>query len=48
MTEDQLKNHFQEIEDNFNKAVITNDINEIKCSQDTAIRDIQDLFYIEM
>ena len=30
MTEDQLKNHFQEIEDNFNKAVITNDINEIK------------------
>jgi ketosteroid isomerase-like protein len=30
MTEEQLKNHFQEIEDNFNNAVITNDINEIK------------------
>jgi ketosteroid isomerase-like protein len=30
MTEAQLKNHFQQIEDNFNKAVITNDIGEIK------------------
>lgn len=30
MTEEQLKNHFQKIEDNFNNAVITNDINEIK------------------
>ncbi|PMB29960.1 nuclear transport factor 2 family protein [Schleiferia thermophila] len=30
MTEQQLKNYFHEIEDNFNKAVITNDINEIK------------------
>lgn len=30
MTEEQLKDYFQEIEDNFNKAVITDDINEIK------------------
>jgi ketosteroid isomerase-like protein len=30
MTEEQLKNQFQEIEDNFNKAVLTNDMNEIK------------------
>jgi hypothetical protein len=30
MTEEQLKNYFQEIEDNFNKVVITNDIHEIK------------------
>jgi ketosteroid isomerase-like protein len=30
MKEEQLKMYFQEIADNFNKAVITNDINEIK------------------
>jgi ketosteroid isomerase-like protein len=30
MTEEQLKEQFQIIEDNFNKAVITNDIEEIK------------------
>lgn len=30
MTEEQLEDYFQEIEDNFNKAVITDDINEIK------------------
>ena len=44
MTEDQLKNHFQEIEDNFNKAVITNDINEIKkyITSDWVLVDSQD------
>ena len=30
MTEEQLKQQFQEIEDNFNMAVITNSIDEIK------------------
>jgi ketosteroid isomerase-like protein len=30
MTEIELKNTFQQIEDNFNKAVVSNDINEIK------------------
>lgn len=30
MTELELKHKFQEIEDNFNKAIITNDIREIK------------------
>jgi len=30
MTEEQLKNQFQEIEDNFNKAVVSNNIEEIK------------------
>jgi ketosteroid isomerase-like protein len=30
MTEEQLKTEFQEIEDNFNRAVISNSIDEIK------------------
>ena len=30
MTEEQLKTQFQQIEDNFNKAVISNSVNEIK------------------
>lgn len=30
MTEEQLKKQFQEIEDNFNKAVLFNDVTEIK------------------
>lgn len=30
MTEDQLKKQFQQIEDKFNKAVISNDVYEIK------------------
>lgn len=30
MTEEQLKNQFQEIEDNFNVAVISNSVDEIK------------------
>ena len=30
MTEEPLKQKFQEIEDNFNSAVITNDVTEIK------------------
>jgi ketosteroid isomerase-like protein len=30
MTEEQLIRQWQEIEDNFNKAVVSNDINEIK------------------
>lgn len=30
MSEDQLKAHFQEIEDNFNAAVILNNVEEIK------------------
>jgi ketosteroid isomerase-like protein len=30
MTDEQLKRHFQKIEDDFNKAVISNSIDEIK------------------
>ncbi len=30
MTEEQLIEHFQQIEDNFNKAVISNKVDEIK------------------
>jgi ketosteroid isomerase-like protein len=30
MTEEQLKNKFQQIEDNFNEAVVTDNIEEIK------------------
>ena len=30
MTEEQLKKQFQEIEDNFNEAVISNSVDEIK------------------
>ncbi len=30
MTEEQLKQHFQKIEDNFNQAVISNSVEEIK------------------
>jgi|SRR5690625_96411 len=30
MTESELKNKFQNIEDAFNKAVVSNDVNEIK------------------
>ncbi len=30
MTEEQLKQHFQQIEDNFNLAVISNSVDEIK------------------
>ncbi|MHB8929247.1 MAG: nuclear transport factor 2 family protein [Melioribacteraceae bacterium] len=43
MTQEQLKKQFQEIEDNFNKAVITNDINEIKkcITSDWALVDSQ-------
>lgn len=43
MTEEQLKIHFQEIEDNFNKAVVSNDIEEIKkcISDDWVLVDAQ-------
>lgn len=43
MTDEQLKNHFQEIEDNFNKAVVSNDIEEIKkcISDDWVLVDAQ-------
>lgn len=43
MTEEQLKTHFQEIEDNFNKAVVSNDIEEIKkcISDDWVLVDAQ-------
>lgn len=30
MNDDQLKQHFQEIEDNFNRAVISNSVEQIK------------------
>lgn len=43
MTEEQLKIHFQEIEDNFNKAVVSNDIEKIKkcISDDWVLVDAQ-------
>lgn len=43
MTEEQIKNYFQEIEDNFNSAIISNDIGEIrKCiTQDWVLVDTQ-------
>lgn len=43
MTEEQLKEQFQTIEDNFNKAVVSNDIEEIKkcISDDWVLVDAQ-------
>lgn len=43
MTNEQLLNHFQQIEDAFNVAVISNDINEIKkcITNDWALVDAQ-------
>ena len=43
MTDEQLKQKFQEIEDKFNKAVITNDVTEIKkcISEDWVLVDSQ-------
>jgi hypothetical protein len=44
MTEEQLKHFFQEIEDNFNKAVVITDIKEIKkcIIKDQLLVDSQD------
>lgn len=43
MTDQQLKEEFQQIEDNFNKAIISNDIEEIKkyISDDWMLIDTQ-------
>jgi ketosteroid isomerase-like protein len=43
MTEEKLKDHFQQIEDNFNEAVITNSVEEIKkcVSEDWVLVDSQ-------
>ncbi|MEX2379726.1 MAG: nuclear transport factor 2 family protein [Vicingaceae bacterium] len=43
MTEQELKTYFQEIEDNFNKAVVSNDVEEIKkcISEDWVLVDAQ-------
>lgn len=43
MTEEQLTRHFQKIEDNFNKAVISNSVDEIKTciSSDWVLVDAQ-------
>jgi len=43
MTEQELKTYFQKIEDNFNKAVVSNDVEEIKkcISEDWVLVDAQ-------
>lgn len=43
MTEKEMKEYFHEIEDNFNQAVISNDVNEIKkcITEDWALVDSQ-------
>lgn len=43
MTDEQLKQHFQEIEDNFNKAIVSNNVTEIKkcISDDWVLVDSQ-------
>ena len=43
MNEENLKAHFHEIEENFNQAVISNDVNEIKkcITQDWVLIDSQ-------